>query len=205
MCGGAYAATHAIARTRARLLFVAGLALLIATAWVFPGHPGVHHYYDLAGFMRPLWIQTAIVSLLLGLAGARHAGVALFDNRAAVAVGLASYSVYLLHVPVLELVSRLSWWLPLAHVAPLVRNFAIALPVTIALAVMWYLGFERPFQRSVRSHPTGVAAVIRRAGPIRALIVCAAMLLAFQLGRVNTNGHACAILRRWRSPKRSTA
>ena len=25
------------------------------------------------------------------------------------------------------------------------------------------------------------------------------------LGRVNTNGHACAILRRWRSPKRSTA
>jgi peptidoglycan/LPS O-acetylase OafA/YrhL len=179
MCGGAYAATHALSRRGASSLFVAGALLLFATPWVFANHASVHHHYDPAGYLRPLWIQAAIVALLLGVSGARHAGVALLDNRVAVGLGLVSYSIYLVHVPILELVPRLV--APGAPVAPLARNFAIALPLVLAVATLWYLAFERPFQRSVGSHPIGFAATLARAGPMRVLALCAGALFAFRV------------------------
>jgi peptidoglycan/LPS O-acetylase OafA/YrhL len=150
MCAGAYAFAHPLTRTFAATAFWAGLAILLATPWVFAGYNQVFHYYDFKGFLRAPWIQIGICLMLLGLTGDRHAGVPIFGNKIVVGLGLISYSIYLLHVPILELLPRLglipqptpsvsvSWW----------RIVASALPLVLLLSTLSYWLIERPFQAS---------------------------------------------------------
>jgi peptidoglycan/LPS O-acetylase OafA/YrhL len=150
MCAGAYAFYRPPAGVIAAALFWAGLIGLLATPWVFGGYPQVGHYYDLKGFLRPPWIQASICFMLLGLTGRRHAGVRIFDNAVAVALGLISYSIYLLHVPILELLPTLGLIPPRTTDVEVgwPRILGSALPVVLLLSALSYWFIERPFQAS---------------------------------------------------------
>ena len=153
MCAGAYAFHRPPARVSAATMFWLGLIGLVATPWVFAGYEGVGHYYDLKGFLRPPWIQASICLMLVGLTGGRHLGIRIFDNKVAVALGLISYSIYLFHVPILELLPALGltsqraasievgWWLILAT----------ALPLVLLVSAASYSLIERPFQTSYKT------------------------------------------------------
>jgi peptidoglycan/LPS O-acetylase OafA/YrhL len=153
MCAGMYAVSRRIGRSHAAGYFWIGLGLLLATPWVFASYPGVGNYYDLQGFARPLWIQLAVCGVLLGLAGDRHRGVWLFDNLLAVWLGLISYSIYLYHAPLLQLLPIMGLVPSRAlEVQPSWRHlFAIAIPVTIAISAASYYWVELPFQRAGRA------------------------------------------------------
>ncbi len=150
MCAGAYAFYRPPAGIAAAAFFWVGLTILLSTPWVFHGYPQVGHYYDLQGFLRPPWIQTGICFMMLGLSGQRHAGVRIFDNPVAVALGLVSYSIYLLHVPILELLPTfglIPQRTPYSEVGwP--RILATAFPVVLVLSALSYWFIERPFQAS---------------------------------------------------------
>jgi peptidoglycan/LPS O-acetylase OafA/YrhL len=101
-----------------------------------------------------LWVDLAlgpaIACLLVALACGRPAPlVRMLDSRPIRRLGLASYSLYLIHEPVVIVVwSR--FVLPRYHHGPtaFLVTVAIVLPVTIALALLFAVLFERPFLRS---------------------------------------------------------
>jgi peptidoglycan/LPS O-acetylase OafA/YrhL len=186
MCAGAYAVGRPLTRTFATTAFWAGLGVLLATPWVFAGYSQVGHYYDLKGFLRPPWIQLGICLMLLGLTGDRHAGVHIFGNKIVVGLGLISYSIYLWHVPILELLPTfglipqrttnvdVSW----------PRIVAMALPLVLLLSTLSYWVIERPFQASGKP----AKAVEKRrlsfgkfalAYPLLALLIWAIVLEAY--------------------------
>lgn len=182
MCAGAFAIARPLRRTMASITFWTGLAMLLATPWVFAGYSQVGHYYDLKGFLRPPWIQLGICLMLVGLTGERHAGVTIFDNKVAVGLGLISYSVYLVHVPILELLPTMgfvpqrtgnvsvSW----AHI------LAAALPIVIIVSTLSYWCIERPFQQGGKKGSTRKSASPRALFPTPALYVL--VLLAWAVG-----------------------
>lgn len=183
MCAGAFAVARPLKRS-ARIVFWIGLAALLATPWVFAGYVRVGHYYDLKGFLRPPWIQASICLLLLGLTGERHLGTRIFDNKVAVALGLISYSIYLFHVPILELLPTMGliqqhsaliedWW----------RIVATSLPLILLVSAVSYWLIERPFQKSYKStkRETGPRQVVRpfSVDPVLILVIWAVALELF--------------------------
>jgi peptidoglycan/LPS O-acetylase OafA/YrhL len=153
MCAGAYAFQRPLTRSAAVMMFWTGLIALLATPWIFAGYTQVGHYYDLKGFLRPPWIQIGICLVLLGLTGERHAGVHIFSNKVVVSLGLISYSIYLLHVPILELLPTLGL-IPQRTTNLEVgwpRIIGTALPIVLMLSAVSYWLIERPFQASGKS------------------------------------------------------
>ena len=186
MCAGAYSVARPPTRASAATAFWVGLGILLATPWVFAGYNQVFHYYDLKGFLRAPWIQVGICLMLLGLTGDRHVGVHIFGNKIVVGLGLISYSIYLLHVPILELLPRLglipqrttlvaaSWW----HI------LATALPLVLLLSTLSYWLIERPFQASGKASQPAERRRIRLgifafAYPIVTLVIWAIALEAY--------------------------
>ncbi len=187
MCAGAYAFARPL-KDRAIVAFWLGMAGLLATPWLFAAYPQVGHYYDFKGFLRPPWIQASICLVLLGLTGEHHAGARIFGNRLAVALGTISYSIYLFHVPVMEMLPSLGW-LPSRDSAQVnwPRTLGVAIPAVILVSTASYWLIERPFQDSGR--PQHAGGPLRRRGlltsvdPILLLLAWAAMLELFLLVR----------------------
>ena len=156
MCAGAYSIARPPTRAFAATAFWAGLGILLATPWVFAGYNQVFHYYDLKGFLRAPWIQIGICLMLVGLTGDRHAGVRIFGNKIVAGLGLISYSIYLVHVPIIDLLPWLglipqrtalvtvSWW----------RILVTACPLVLLLSALLYWLIERPFQASGKASQT---------------------------------------------------
>jgi peptidoglycan/LPS O-acetylase OafA/YrhL len=155
MCAGAYAFQRPLTRPTAAMMFGTGLIALLATPWIFAGYTQVGHYYDLKGFLRPPWIQISICLMLLGLTGEHHAGVHIFGNKIIVGIGLISYSIYLLHVPILELLPTLGLTPDRATGGTVSwpRIVATALPLTLLLSGLSYWLIERPFQKLGKASP----------------------------------------------------
>jgi peptidoglycan/LPS O-acetylase OafA/YrhL len=149
MCAGRYAARTPLDRSYAPIAFYAGLLALFSTPILFSDLATGNHYYSFKGFVRPLWIQLGVILMLLGMTGERHPGVAIFGNKVAVGLGLISYSIYLLHVPVMELfiiyrpkqgaLASMPFGLPLV--------IAGLFPLVIAASFLSYKLIEQPFQR----------------------------------------------------------
>lgn len=181
MAAGAATYHRPISRSRATLAFAAGLAGLLAIPFAFAEQRGVVHYYDLLGFVRPFWIQASICLLLVAITGSRTRGVALFDNRIVVWLGLVSYSIYLWHVPLLELLPTLGLG---AGDAPAsapryARVLLHLLPVLIAVSALSYYAIERPFQTAGRRRPAppGGSRIGLRFAPIPVLAAWAVALM----------------------------
>ena len=149
MCAGRFAARTPLGRSQAPIAFYAGLLALFSTPILFFDLATGNHYYSFKGFVRPLWIQLGVILMLLGMTGERHPGVAIFGNKVTVGLGLISYSIYLLHVPVMELfimyppklgaLGAMPFGLPLVLVG--------AFPLVIAASFLSYKLIEQPFQR----------------------------------------------------------
>jgi peptidoglycan/LPS O-acetylase OafA/YrhL len=163
MCAATFAEQQRLQRGAALIAFTLGLAGLLGTPWVYAAYPFGGHYFDAIGLTRPLWVQASICAFLLGLSGEPHAGVRLFSNRPVVWLGLISYSIYLVHVPVLDLLS-LSGAYP-RHGSPvpgsLARVTLVALPAVIAVSALLYYLIERPFQASGKRRSGRLASPVK--------------------------------------------
>jgi peptidoglycan/LPS O-acetylase OafA/YrhL len=190
MCAGRFAARTPLRLRNAQIAFYAGLVVLFATPLLFADLPTGNHYYTVKGFLRPLWIQLGVILMLLGMTGERHPGVAIFGNRLAVALGLISYSIYLLHIPVMEMfilhrgalgpLGRLPYGLPLL--------LGCALPLVLLASAISYQLIERPFQRRRAQRRKGwfgnSGGLLDRVDPLLVLLAWAVlMMVALQLLR----------------------
>lgn len=100
-----------------------------------------------------LWVDLAlgpaIACLLIGIAAGRPAPlVRLLDSRPIRTLGLSSYSLYLLHEPIVIVVYR-RLVLPRYHHGPTAFVVAVALVLPLSILVAWLSAslFERPFLR----------------------------------------------------------
>lgn len=147
MAASAIATRNPLGRSGARVCALAGVLLLAAVPWVFAGQPGVVHYYDVAGFLRPFWMHLGICLVLCALTADRTAFVGLFDHPIVVRLGTISYSIYLWHLPVVELLSFKV--LGTADRAPSAAGYlallAATLAIVIPLSMASYAWVERPF------------------------------------------------------------
>jgi peptidoglycan/LPS O-acetylase OafA/YrhL len=183
MCAGRYAAQAPLARRLASIAFYAGLLALFSTPLLFSDLPTGNHYYSFKGFVRPLWIQLGVILMLLGMTGERHPGVSIFGNKVAVGLGLISYSIYLLHVPVMELFilvrAKIGPLAAMPYGLPLV--LAGALPLVIAASYISYRLFELPFQRHRawrhRWWSRRGGSLLDRVDPLLVLLVWAMLLM----------------------------
>jgi peptidoglycan/LPS O-acetylase OafA/YrhL len=148
MCAATFAEHHRLQRRAALIAFTLGLAGLLGTPWIYSAYPFGGHYFDAMGLTRPLWVQASICLFLLGLSGEPHPGIRLFSNRLVVWLGLISYSIYLVHVPVLDFLAMLGAYPIRDSGVPigLTRVVATAVPAVIATSAVLYYSIERPFQ-----------------------------------------------------------
>jgi peptidoglycan/LPS O-acetylase OafA/YrhL len=183
MCAATLAVQRPFGARLALVMCSIGLGGLVATPWIFANYSDLGHYYDPVGFLRPLWLEATICLLLLGLAGPRHRLVFLFDNKVVVALGLVSYSIYLFHVPVLEL--SIAFGLLPSSQRTLLQVIGISLPLVIVVSAISYWFIERPFQAAGRIRPgvasRGTPSRLARFGPIRFVVVWAILLMLFLL------------------------
>ena len=108
------------------------------------GHPWLFFWHSAAGVA----VAVSLYALAIRPAATQGARPAI-GARALVAFGVTSYSFYLWH----ELVLRfLSMWVKsvfgAATPAAFGVNFALGFPLALAVAVLWYAAFERPFLRA---------------------------------------------------------
>jgi peptidoglycan/LPS O-acetylase OafA/YrhL len=121
--------------------------------------------------------------MLLGMTGERHPGVAIFGNKVSVGLGLISYSIYLLHVPVMELFimyrAKLGALGTMPFGLPLV--LAGAFPLVIAASFMSWKLIEQPFQRRREWRHRGWSGsgkgLLDRVDPLLVLLTWAALLM----------------------------
>ena len=133
-------------------LVLVGPVALVALAYLlhvddfflryWAGHPWIYVWHLVAGVAVAISIYALAVR-----PGARDVPARL-AARAVVAFGVTSYSFYLWH----ELLLRwLSTWVKAsfgeATLHAFAVNFAIGLPLSLAVAIAWYAMFERPFLR----------------------------------------------------------
>jgi peptidoglycan/LPS O-acetylase OafA/YrhL len=185
MCAATFAEQHRLQRRAALIAFTLGLAGLFGTPWVYSAYPIGAHYFDAMGLTRPLWIQASICLFLLGLSGEPHVGVRLFSNRLVVWLGLISYSIYLVHVPVLDLLPKLGAYE--RHGSPVPASLAtvilVAVPTVIATSAVLYYLIERPFQSSGKRGSGQLAPPVKwwPRNPFAILSVWAILQFAFLL------------------------
>ena len=183
MCAGRFAARTPLSGRGAPIAFYAGLLVLMCTPFVFFDLPTGDHYYSFKGLVRPLWIACGVSLMLLGMTGERHPGVAIFGNRLAVGLGLISYSIYLFHVPVLEMFIQQR-----ARLGPLAENpFGLplvvggALPLVLGVSFVSYKLIEQPFQRhrAWRRHGWSgkSGGLLDRVDPLLVLLAWAVLLM----------------------------
>jgi len=112
-------------------------------------HGLVKEYRWLTDFFVGLAAASMIVACTKRMTD--HAGepypvlLKIFNHRWAVALGVFSYSLYLIHYPLLALSNSVMSGL---HIAPRINfliSFSVIVPIIVALAYLFHLVFERPF------------------------------------------------------------
>jgi peptidoglycan/LPS O-acetylase OafA/YrhL len=86
------------------------------------------------------------------------------SSRSVVATGRYSYSLYLIHVPIIVVLHLMLLRLNLTPIATLGLMFAVGVPFALAAAFLFYLVFEKPFVNSPRvarvaTRPATLAAI----------------------------------------------
>jgi len=75
--------------------------------------------------------------------------LALFNSRPAVSLGLFSYSIYLMHVPIISVLTMVLMRLGIDGELLYILNFVIGFPLAIGLTYLFHIVFERPFMPQV--------------------------------------------------------
>jgi len=103
-------------------------------------------------FLVGAGIGCAIVFLTDAMTrGNRPLSLRVLERPSLVGLGRFSYSLYLMHAPVLALFYVLARGVGLGPVAIQVFILGLALPATVAFTYLFHLAFERPFLTPVRS------------------------------------------------------
>ena len=132
---------------------LAGFAvLLVAALWRFPVTDTTQNPFGSHLPLIDAIAGAAAASLLVvvarGASKASRIAGALLGSRPIAALGAFAYSLYLVHMPCLNMLSRL---LASLSAAPAVRAAILAaagVPVIVALAYLFFYVFERPFLSS---------------------------------------------------------
>lgn len=137
---------------RERLPWVS-IAMLLFSLW------GVLNVLMPNGWVDPrIWVTDALMgsaTACLILHGAVHATksptsprpwmLQVLESQPVLQLGMFSYSLYLVHYPILNKIALLLWarHLPLAE--RLIGIYALGVPLAVGLSYLFYLAFEKPF------------------------------------------------------------
>jgi peptidoglycan/LPS O-acetylase OafA/YrhL len=129
-----------------RALAACGLASLLAGALYTGQYRILWWTQDANPFLRAVWLDITLPALLIGLCGPRVGVARFFATRPVVWLGVISYSIYLWHIPVMDLSRRLiEPHVPRAALFPL-----LAVAIVGVSAASYYL-IERPFHSPPRT------------------------------------------------------
>lgn len=140
------------------LLLLLALAGTVMNGW-FRTHAWlIDPIFGLAATSLILWCNSAFS---LSPNGAKPLLLRVLSSRSAVALGAFSYSLYLVHYPLLELTASIFRHLALPPGQQILFTFGVCVPVIVTLAYLFHLAFERPFMpgrpRSLRQAETAAA------------------------------------------------
>jgi peptidoglycan/LPS O-acetylase OafA/YrhL len=149
---------------RSGMTWLAAIAL-IGGAWIIGARDPLWWQPGATPLLRAAWIDICVASLLIGLCGSSATAISgLLASRLMVWLGTISYSVYLWHVPTLEL----------THHALLVHAVAMPRPALVGILIVAILGVsalsyyavERPFHS-----PTAMSSARWRNPRLRVMVV----------------------------------
>ena len=132
------------------VLAVLGIALVVAAIYWLPGRRAEYWSDHLIFYAWTPTLSLGVAAVLLAGAGGSGMLQKLFGNRPMVFLGLVSYGLYLWHLPVLIWLAAAPWY-PSLTGGHLAWILALALPPSLAIASISYLGVERPFMRLRRN------------------------------------------------------
>jgi peptidoglycan/LPS O-acetylase OafA/YrhL len=134
-------------RAYARLTWIAAGALVLG-AWIVGVRDATWWQPGAMPIIRAAWIDVGVASLLIGISGAMTPIARIFASRVMVFLGAISYSIYLWHLPTLELTR----WAMRTHfpAKPVVFDYAIAIVAILAISTLSYYLIERPFHAPSR-------------------------------------------------------
>jgi len=159
---GMLAAYLAIRGSRFRPGWPALIFFAAAIGWLYVDPDGAENRNQYSETLIGIAIALGLMWLAQGsLAGKRTWLHNVLEARFLVWVGLWSYSLYLIHSPLLGLSNLLLLPLGLSTSAQLVLMLGVALPLSGALAYVFHLLVERHFMTSHQKH------VVRAEGPAR--------------------------------------
>ena len=127
------------------LFFLGGGGILLSIwtlAWVYPGYWDGHPVL----FLRNLMIAGSSCLLVMATRHGSPLARLLFANRLIFFCGVVSYSLYLWHLPVIQALSKTSFFVDYTGYA-LGMYLLIATPLALSLAWFSYRFVELPFLR----------------------------------------------------------
>lgn len=140
-------------------IFAAASILWSRWQWFYHGQP----------YAMDTYVGTMTLFLILhctrqvGLEKKRSWAMALLSARGSVGLGVFSYSLYLVHAPVLGLLDLALRPFGLSGVARLALLIGVGVPLALGASYLFYLAFERPFL-TARKRSGGTAALPEAAG-----------------------------------------
>jgi peptidoglycan/LPS O-acetylase OafA/YrhL len=157
--------------------FWIGASGLMGAAQYFGSKEILWWSWDSTPFVRAAWVDSAVALLLIGLSGDSHVGARLFNNRAMVWLGTISYSIYIWHFPLLEVLAKLQATAIASYLtsSPFVQLLVLGIPVTLAVSAISYYVIERPFLTAASPKLSGA---VGRVASLLALGVTGSVLLA---------------------------
>jgi peptidoglycan/LPS O-acetylase OafA/YrhL len=129
-----------------------GVLALVAGAWLFGRYDAIWWEPGAMPFVRAAWIDLTVAMLLIGLFRPASAVARFFAWRPVVWLGLVSYSIYLWHLPTLQIVNL--------HVRqafpalPGLPGLAVALAAILAVSALSFYLVEQPFHAPSRNAPS---------------------------------------------------
>jgi peptidoglycan/LPS O-acetylase OafA/YrhL len=126
---------------------VAAVTLAIVMLWAFNQ---LHGTANATTAWRLLWVDVeACVWALVVLVYAATVRSAKPWSRLVARFGEASFSMYLLHIPVIDLLHRHQWWIKVPGFSAVdnatLTTLVIVVPVTTVLSFITFAGVEKPF------------------------------------------------------------
>ncbi len=103
------------------------------------------------GLLHDLMAMAFTVAVLLLALDSNSAASRLLSWRPLVRIGQFSYSIYLIHVPLLHLAFTKLQPFNLSNDTTLIVLEFVGIPIIVAISYIFHLGFEKPFMRAQKS------------------------------------------------------
>jgi peptidoglycan/LPS O-acetylase OafA/YrhL len=147
ICAAWITVRRPLSSRNANACLAAGIAGIIVMAYIAAPRGDFLVDYDVPYvFFHHSLTAAAFGLLVLGAAGSTRPGAVLFANRPMTFLGLVSYSLYLWHYPLLELLQAIGW-INGTRAPPWIVVLFAAVPAIVFVAWLSYRFVEKPFLR----------------------------------------------------------